>query len=409
MRHIILTIMGTIISGAAMAQMRHLSLQTCIDMAMKQSPTIRMANKQVERAQALQGTAWDLEKTELSLSQDPTSGGSPDNALSVTQSFDFPTVYIARRQQLKAETQAERSRLEMEQKNVEAAVASAYFQLVYQEQCLRNLRRQDSIMTRYRTVVRQRMEAGETGRRELINAERLQRENQLDIVKAENEAENARLQLMQVIGTDEPITAADELLTPIEFVLPAYNYQQTPEGRFSNDKLQAAERQVKVEKSGYAPSLSLSLRNQMVISSWNPYNEDRSRYDGGNFMGFEVGVGIPLFYGATKARVKAAKAEREQLQTQIQQEAQQRESQYNALLSRCNAARQRVEYYAENGCQWNDEMVRLATAEYEQGEIGYVEYVGILKDEIDVYQKRAEAINEYNQTVIELQRLCGSK
>ena len=54
-------------------------------------------------------------------------------------------------------------------------------------------------------------------------------------------------------------------------------------------------------------------------------------------------------------------------------------------------------------------MVRLATAEYEQGEIGYVEYVGILKDEIDVYQKRAEAINEYNQTVIELQRLCGTK
>ena len=68
-----------------------------------------------------------------------------------------------------------------------------------------------------------------------------------------------------------------------------------------------------------------------------------------------------------------------------------------------------MEYYAENGCQWNDEMVRLATAEYEQGEIGYVEYVGILKDEIDVYQKRAEAINEYNQTVIELQRLCGTK
>ncbi len=30
-------------------------------------------------------------------------------------------------------------------------------------------------------------------------------------------------------------------------------------------------------------------------------------FEGGNFMGFEVGVGIPLFYGATKARIKAAK------------------------------------------------------------------------------------------------------
>lgn len=30
----------------------------------------------------------------------------------------------------------------------------------------------------------------------------------------------------------------------------------------------------------YAPSLSLSLRNQMVISSWDPYHVNRNRFEG---------------------------------------------------------------------------------------------------------------------------------
>ncbi len=40
----------------------------------------------------------------------------------------------------------------------------------------------------------------------------------------------------------------------------------------------------------------------------------------GNFMGFEVGVGIPLFYGATKARIKAAKKDKEIAEYEIKQE-----------------------------------------------------------------------------------------
>ncbi len=407
MRNIILIAVAALTTTTATAQQHHLSLQDCISLALEQNTTLQAARKQLERTQALQGTAWNLDKTELSLSQDPTSGGSPDNAVAVTQRIDFPTVYLARSRQLKAETQAQRSQLDVVRKEVEADVASAYYQLVFREQCLRNLHRQDSILARYHAVVSRRLEAGETGRRELLNAERLQRESQLDLIQAESEVEAARLQLMQTLGTDEPVAPADETLTAVSYALPTYNYPQSAEGRLTSDRLEAAERQVSVEKGGYAPTLSLSLRNQMVISAWNPYHQDRSRFDGGNFMGFEVGVGIPLFYGATKARVKAAKAEREQLQLQAGAEARRRETEYRTLLNQCEAARQRMAFYTKDGRLWNDELVRLATAEYEQGEMGYVEYVGILRDEIAVHQKCAAAINDYNQAVIRLQRLCG--
>lgn len=46
-----------------------------------------------------------------------------------------------------------------------------------------------------------------------------------------------------------------------------------------------------------------------------------------------------------------------------------------------------------------------AEMENEQGEIGYVEYVDALQESIDLRLKRAEAINDYNQAVVCLQRL----
>ena len=116
-----------IMPQSTLSQTRKMSLQDCIKMAVEKNPQMLAANRSVERAKALQGTAWDIDKTELSLSQDPTSGGSPDNALSLSQSIEFPTYYISRHKQLKAETQAEKSRAAIVQQSLETDVKAAYF------------------------------------------------------------------------------------------------------------------------------------------------------------------------------------------------------------------------------------------------------------------------------------------
>ena len=41
------------------------------------------------------------------------------------------------------------------------------------------------------------------------------------------------------------------------------------------------------------------------------------------------------------------------------------------------------------------------------GEISYIEYVNAIEETIDVLMKHADAINEYNQAVIAIQRLTG--
>ena len=52
-------------------------------------------------------------------------------------------------------------------------------------------------------------------------------------------------------------------------------------------------------------------------------------------------------------------------------------------------------------------MTQQGLLEYSQGEISYLEYMNILQEAIDLRLKRAAAINDYNQCVLAMQRLCG--
>lgn len=390
-----------------LSQTRKVSLQECINMALEKNPQMQVANKSVERAKALQGTAWEIDKTELSLSQDPTSGGSPDNALSLSQSIEFPTYYIARHKQLKAATQAERSKAAVVRLSLENDVKAAYYQAVYQAERLRVLESQDSLLAQYRTLAEKRYKAGETRQLELLSAERLQRENKMEVLAAHNELETAQLLLSRLVGSVETVEPKEDSLLPLDWKQVSYNYSQTPDGQYSADRLKASEQAVRVAKNGFAPSLSLSLRNQLVISSWNPYDQDRSRFDGGNFMGFEVGVGIPLFYGATRAKVKAARKEREMIALEIKEQEQLRQQEYLSALSRMNAAYVRYTYYNEEGRERSDKMAEQGLLAYSQGEISYLEYMNVLQESIDLRLKRASALNDYNQCVLVMEKLCG--
>lgn len=407
MKKILISIALVCLALGSHAQTKVLNLQQCLDMALGQNYQVQAAQKSVERAKALQGTAWDIDKTELSLSQDPSSGGSTDNAISLAQSIEFPTVYMARHGQLKAETQMEKSKSNLVKAGLISNVRSAYYQLVYEMERLHVLQKQDSILSRYKTVAETRYKAGETRQLELLSAERMHRENKLEMASTLSEIENTQLQLTALLNSDVPVTPADNTLQPLDFVQNGFNYSQTPEGQLAQDKITVADKAVKVAKNEFAPSLSVALRNQLVISSWNPYKVDRSRFDGGNFMGFEVGVGIPLFYGATKAKVKAAKKDREIAELEMKQEQQTLQREYLATLSKCNSTFARLTYYQEEGVEKDKQLEKLSRMEYENGEISYIEYIESLEDCIDFHMKKATAINDYNQSVIALEKLMG--
>lgn len=387
-----------------------MTLQQCFQLADRQNLALQSGRKAVEKAQVMQGTAWNLDKTEIAFSQNPASSGDTDNGLTFSQSIEFPTVYTARRGQLKAETQAEKSRLNVTSQQLRLEIASAYYAMLYQTHRLQILQQQDSVIQRYCDVAGKRYKAGEARQLEFLSADRMRNDNRLEMTKVKNEAENLQTALMALLNTTTPVVpAADNLVISQRSPMnAAFNYQQTADAQYQKDLISALDQEVKCAKTGYAPSLSLALRSQLLIDSWDPYHINRQRFTEGNFFGFEVTVGVPLFYGATKAKVKAAQKDREVALLAMQQEQREKERDYKQGYNRLQNAIKRMEYYSGENLVKAKDIERLSTLEYENGEISYVEYANALQEAIDMRLKQAEVINEYNEAVLALMALNNS-
>lgn len=396
---------ATLLSIGASSQTR-LSLEECVALATSNNAGLRAAQGEVDKARIMQGTAWKLDNTTLTLSQDPTSGGSPDNSLTLSQEFDFPTVYTSRRKSLKAETAVAQSRRDISAKQLAANVAEVYTLMVCALEREGIIRSQDSILTEYLHLATTRYKAGEARQLEKLRAGRMLSDNRLEADKVKAEFRSLQGRMRALTGGDADILPADSVLHVMPFSAPrSLDYSRTAESLLYTNEAQRAQRAVAEAKGGYLPNFSVGLRTQLVLKGWNPYNVDRSSFSKGDFMGFEVGVGFPLFFGSTKAKVRAAQKDRELTALLARQTMARQEGEYLAQREKLLSAQRRIDYYRNEGLSEAREMMRIAKVSYENSDIGYVEYIQAMLEAMNTRLKYAEAVKEYNLAVISLKEL----
>ena len=295
---IVFITMTVVLAPSLFGQNTTKSLEECIQSAIDNNLTMKSGRISIERAKDLQGTAFNIDKTSFSLSQDPTSGGSPDNSISLSQSFEFPTVYGSRRGLLKAETNLERSNLDVTRNELVKEISATYYQLLYAKENIKILQEQDRIYGKFLFLANAKLKSGETGRLEQMNAERLYNENRIELQKAEKNYQSIQLILQRWMNTDEAVEPVEPTLTVLDAVYPFndFNPEQTPLGEVYANKKIISEKNLSVIKQGYLPSFNFALKNQFLIKGFNPYDLQRERFDKGYFMGFDVGISVPLFF-----------------------------------------------------------------------------------------------------------------
>ena len=387
------------------AQSRQMTLQEVLAMAAERSLTLQRSRMEVDKTRILQGTAFHLDATSVSLSQDPTSGGTPDNAITVSQSFALPSVYSARRSLLKSETSAAQSRLAVSENELRREVSLAFYDLLSAQDVLHIYARQDSIYKNFNRVAEAKLGSGETGRLEQMNAIRLKQENDIKSDIAQRDFLTAQLQLMKWLNTDTLViplaTTTNELIFADHFIA------DVPLLALAKSQEEVANRQLKLEKRNGLPTFSVGASVQTVIKGFNPYNIDRSAYGGGNFMGFSVGVNIPLAFGVQKAQVKAARKEVEMAQLNVRNQEYVLRKTYDAAYNNYVSAHKAYNYYQKIGVPQAREMERISKVSYEYGQIGYVELMQNLQSALEVWKDFADATRQYNKAIVELNYLQG--
>lgn len=402
---------AVLVSLCASAQPKVLTEQECIDLALLNNPSVRASRMAVERAKDLQGTAFDVDATSVTLSQDATGGGSPENGINFSQDFDFPTLYVARHKALKAETALQESTLDAAACELVKNVRSAYYDVLYNRRKVADIQAQDSIYRTFLSLADARYRAGDVSRLELMNAEQLLQANTMELKATRDRYDESVAALRVYLNVDEDVMPAQSELVPLPECLPAQSidFGMTPAGRIAENEVKLGERNLRVARQGYLPGITVGATTQLLIKGFNPYDIERERFEKGNFMGFEVGLKVPLFFGATRAKAKAAKKDLEMARMRREQAAAENEKEYTAWVRRYTTALDNLNYFRGEGVSQAKEMARLAKVSYELGDIGYVEYIQNLQAAAQLNSRYADAVNEYNQAVIMLNYLQGIK
>ena len=406
---IILLLMMAGTPMAAQPETMRLSLEACLDIALKRSLACQSAEASVTQSRLLEGTTFDVPQTMLSLVQTATDGGGPDNGLKFSQEFEFPTVYAARHKYLKSETELERRKADMTRNDIVRDVCSLYYALLCAREVCHVIAAQDTLYERFCRVAQARYDAGDASRMEWLNARRLHSENKLELEQTQTACAALARRLQTALNVDCVVEPVEDRLMPIEGYVPGdtVDFSATPEGLVADGRLKVAQRNQSLTKQGFMPTLSVGATTQLLIRGFNPYDIERQRFEKGNFVGIEVGVGVPLFFGSQRAKARAAgqAVKAEELRRADDRNRQTEELQ--TLGDEYVAVQRAVDYYLHTGLPEADEMTHLSLVSYELGEIGYEEHARNLETALAVKRTCAETLDKYNQTIIKLKHIKG--
>ncbi|MFA6275637.1 MAG: CusA/CzcA family heavy metal efflux RND transporter [Pedobacter sp.] len=385
-----------------------LTLDSAISKALKQNIQLKTSRLTIEQSRSLQKSATDIPKTELLLTQDPTSGGNMDNSIGISQNIAWPGLYKNNRKLLNQQTiLAERTNRSLESEIIRN-VKNAWYSYLLNRETMRVLKFQDSIYSNFVKKAEIRLKAGETSKLELISATTKFQEVQALKTNAEAELKNSESTLKQLLNIDGALQVAEENLIATLPVMTMIDPSANLQTRIEMQNIEVANSRLAVERSKSLPELTVGYSQQLVISGFNPANISRTYSPGTRIAGIQLGVSVPIFNGANRSRINAEKIGVEIAKSNLENTQSQIILAYKQELEHYNTFKKLVDYYKSSGLKLADEQSRIAQVSFNLGEIGYIEYIQHISGAVQTKLAYIEALSQLNQSAIQLQYLKGN-
>src|SRR5690606_25871388 len=177
--------------------------------------------------------------------------------------------------------------------------------------------------------------------------------------------------LKRWLQTDEPIVINESTLEPVQLVNDGM--QDHPGLLYYKQLKQYAEFNSQLEKNKLLPDIHLSY-----------FQSKNSAENNKLYQGVNVGLGIPLWYGAQRANIKSAQlnVERtEQLATDYQSAL---TTAHERLMRERDKYQQALDFYNTSGKLLADEILVTARKSFVNGEINFLQYVQALDQAVQI-------------------------
>ncbi|MDD4778376.1 MAG: TolC family protein, partial [Fermentimonas sp.] len=377
-----------------LAQEREIAIDEAIAIALQNNKEIRGYELKADEQKALTGTAVALDKTTIYYGTDQNNiadNNHPLQVVGITQNFSFPTLYNSLKKAKRIEQDISITELQMQREELIVQLSMNYIELqVLREQ----LNIYEDIDSLYMNILKGATLSNRTGSMsnlDLLNISAKQQQISLRLKGVRYNIDNTYKQLKNLMGYDSSFVVSPEIRV-IDLTNRLIN--STPYYQLLRNREALSAANIGVEKKRLLPDISFDY-----FLGTNFF--DQSRY----YHGFEAGLSIPIFAGAQRAKIKAARLAMDATHYFSEYEIQLLEIKQVNLLNSHMRLKEQLDYFNNTGSQLYDEIFRAAGLSFENGEIDFFRYATSIETALQIKLDYLNNLLEYSRVTLELNYL----
>ena len=407
-KSVVTTIILLLFLGGNINAQIPLNLSQAIELGLKNNQQIQANELNIKAQGQLRATAKELPKTRINAMLGQYNTRSFDQNYSISQEFS-PFLFQAKKELINANIKNSELELLVTKQDITSQIRQSWNAILYWSAVNDLLLKQEEYLQIFVKSASLKFKTGEGTLLEKTTAETKQQE--FIQIRKQNEGMILRekIRLKSILNLKEEIVLAENNFVPAKALFADSVYlNQNPVLAFATQQVQLANANKNVEKALRKPDFTAGYFLQSLTG--NQENEGNFIYYNGipRFQGVNLGISIPLFGKASKARVQAAETQILVQQKNAEYLKNQLNSQLIQQIEEQKVNQSLIDYYTKTALPNAETIGNNSRKAFQNGEIGYVEYLQSLNTVLEIQQNYLNAINQFNQNNINIQYLLNN-
>jgi cobalt-zinc-cadmium resistance protein CzcA len=379
---------------------QHISLNAAIDSALSNNLTLKNEVLKADYRKQLIKASATIPQTEALVEWGNLNSTYTDSKFGISQTFSFPSVYSRQKNLLKEEWNRAVLNIDLNKAEIQRNVNQVFYSILYLRKKEEILIENDQLFLEFLRKSELRLSTGESNILERATAATQRGAILLQLNQLQQDIDLLKLQFQILLNTQqyhEPYEASFKV--PYVPNADGNMTYQHPQLLVLEQEEQISRAMTQLEKVKLLPDLTIGYSNSSMIGNGadDVYYTASKRFQYGS-----LGIGIPIFYGAQKAKIVASKVNERIAEQSYSIGFQNLYNSYKRALTSYKNDVEKLDYF-EKTALVNVKIIKdAANQQFEKGEIDYLKWVMLINQAISIQNDYLETVNSFNESAIQL-------
>ena len=393
-------LLGTTHSNSSYAQ-TPITLQAAIDTAFRNNLTLKNEKLNVQLQEKLLTSGRTIPATSVFAEAGQINSAYVDTKFGISQAISFPSIYTRHKTLLKEQYNGSKIAAGAKEVEIKKIVSDLFNRYSYLLEKKKLLMQTDSLYTEFLNKANLRFKKGESNILEKATAENQQGQIAIQLKELDQDIEIAQIQFKLALKTNSLyIPVKENFQKEIDFSTIQNN--DHPRVQLLQQQKVIALANTQLERSKLLPDLIFGYNNTSIKGTGA---NDKYYTASKRFHSIQVGLGIPLFNGAQKSIISAAKIKEQIAENAYDNGLQILETDKKIALFEYQKYTETIKWYENTGLKSAETISSAAILQFINGEINYLDWVVLMNQAINIKSQYIDVIKNINEVINQINYL----